>query len=640
MNSRIGRKLLLAIILCIVLTVSIVSVVTVSRSASYINSLMLTMSNSGLNILITGMSSQVDRLENIYEIMDVSGALVEAMGTEREELWSEHKSTEEDFAAILGADGKVYWSTDNFDLADFSASAVGSAGYKGVVLDSKAGLTIQCARPISVDGSDVGAVVIGMHLNESSWIDAIKEESNSEVTIFSGTTRYATTVCNASGERAVGTEMSANVADVVIKGGQSYEGEALILGQNHFVRYEPLKDINGKVVGAYFSGLSSAESDQLKKSMIFISTIVCVIVAGISLAIISSVSVKMIITPIKEVEKLADSMSRGQLNEPDTSCKLSNDELGDFVRKLEKTKHTLNEYITDINQVLSSMARGDFTASPKVEYVGDFSEIKESFYGIQKSLHEIIGNISNSSEAVMNQSMQMEDGSQAVADGTTKQAAAINQLSSSLNNIAEEVKQSADNADEARKISALSADKIKDQSKEIDEMLSAMEEIQEKSDKIQNIMKAINDIASQTNILALNAAIEAARAGEAGKGFAVVAGEVGNLAAKSGESAKQTGELINATIEAVKKGTLIAKNTASTMDEVNELSNRTNNYIVEISRAAADQAEAIAQVKIGIEEISDVVQQNSATAEQTAASCSILSDQSSLLKEQIGKLKV
>lgn len=640
MNSRIGRKLLLAIIICIVLTVSVCSVVTVSRSASHINTLMLNMSNSGLNILINGMTSQVDRLEDIYNVIDSSGVYASEMAPERNALWSEHKGSDEDFAAMCSADGNIYWSTDNFKLADFSPTKVGDSGYKGVVVDSKAGLTIQHAMPIIIAGVPVGAVVIGMHLNENTWLDQIKTQSNSDVTIFSGTTRYATTILNESGERVVGTEMSPNVAEVVINQGQSYVGTAVILGQNYFVHYEPLKDIEGNVVGAYFSGLSSEESDQLKASLILIATIVCIIVAGISLVIISWVSVKMIINPIKEVEKLAESMSKGELHIPDSTYKFSNNELGDFARRLEQTKHSLSEYILDIKQVLASMAKGDFTASPNVEYAGDFSEISDSFIGIQKALKEIIGNISVSSDSVMNQSMQISGGSQAVADGTARQASAINQLSASVNDIADEVQQSANNADEARKISALSEEKIKEQSHDMEEMLSAMEEIKEKSDKIQNIMKAINDIASQTNILAINAAIEAARAGEAGKGFAVVAGEVGNLAAKSGESAKQTGELITATIEAVEKGTVIAKNTASSMEEVNELSNRTNDYIVEISRAAADQAQAISQVKIGIEEISNVIQQNSATAEQTAASSAILSNQSSLLQEQIGKLKV
>ena len=76
------------------------------------------------------------------------------------------------------------------------------------------------------------------------------------------------------------------------------------------------------------------------------------------------------------------------------------------------------------------------------------------------------------------------------------------------------------------------------------------------------------------------------------------------------------------------------------MKEVTRLSNRTNTYIKDISVASEEQAEAISQVKSGIEDISIVVQQNSATAQETAASCSILSEQSSKLEELIGQLKV
>lgn len=638
MNSRIGRKLLLAIIVCIVLTVSVVSAVTVVRSTAHINSLTLMVAKSGLSVLANGISTQEDRMETIYDIMNASGAFAPEADDMREALWEEHKETKGDFAAVLDSSGHAYWKTNNYNLADVSVSRIGTSGYKGIVADSIGGLTIQYAMPFTVNDT-VGVAVIGMNLNENSWLDKTKEETNSELTIFNGTTRYATTVYDEEGNRAVGTSMSDAVASVVIDQGESYEGTAVILGQNHYVNYEPLIDIDGKVVGAYFSGYSSEESDSLKSSLIFTCIIVCVIVAGISLFIIGYVSVRMIVVPIKAAEKLADSMSRGVLNDPDLEYRFAKDELGDFVRKLEKTKHNLHDYVFDINRVLAQMATGDFTASPKVGYIGDFAGIRESFFGIKAALNHIISSINTSSETVMNQSVQIADGSQALAEGTTKQAAAIEELSASLNEIAEKVQQSADNAGEARRMSTLSADKIKDQSSEVEDMLIAMEEIKAKSDQIQNIMQAIDDIAFQTNILALNAAIEAARAGEAGKGFAVVADEVRNLAAKSGESAKQTGDLITATIEAVDKGTVIAQNTAATMKEVNELSDSTNNYIVDISRAADEQADAITQVKIGIEEISTVVQQNSATAQETAASCADLSDQSSMLKEQVEKLR-
>lgn len=640
MNSRIGRKLLISIILCIILTVAIVISVTISRSTAHSDSLMLMHTESGLNILKQRFNDQLDELSDLYDVMEASDVVLPNDVSGAKEIWDSLEHSESDFAAFYDTNGSIFWQTDNYSLASFSVSKVGRTGFSGIVKDSAAGLTMQYVQPITDGGVTVGSAVIGRNLNETNWLDQIKNEISTEVTIFNGKTRYSTTVVDASGKRAVGTDMSAAVASAVIDEGNNYNGTADILGQKHYVCYEPIKDVDNNIVGAFFAGYSSAESDSLKNSMIFTSIIVAVIVAGIALIIISVISVKAILVPIKEAEKLADSMSKGNLSDPDLNFKFGNDELGDFVRKLEFTKKTLNEYITDISRVLSDMASGDFTSEPQVEYIGDFASINTAFYEIERSLRDIIGSIGQSSKDVMMGSSQIAEGSKGLAEGTTKQAAAIQELSASLNEIADKVESSASSAADASKISQQSSEKIKYQNGEIENMLAAMNEIKERSDKIQNIIKAIDDIAFQTNILALNAAVEAARAGEAGKGFAVVADEVRTLAAKSAESAQQTGTLINATIEAVDKGTEIAHTTADIMKEVNELSNRTNTYINEISSAMEEEASSIEQVKTGIEQISTVVQQNSATAEETAASCAELSGQASNLEMQIDKLKV
>ena len=636
MNSRIGRKLVGVIIVGILLTVAIVSTITIWRSASHTDSLMVSQAESGLNILTSEMNTQIDRISDIIDVTTTT--LTTSESIDMDSLWESRKETESDFAAIVDASGNVYWQSDNFKLADFPASASGN-DFEGIVVDSEAGLTIQSMMRFRRNGEYNGAIIVGMYLSESSWLDSLKERTGSEFTIFSGDTRIATTVIN-SGARAVGTQMSENVATTVITGGEAYHGTAKILGQKHYVSYAPMKDLNDSVVGAYFSGKSSEESDSLKVSMIITTIVVAVVVAGLSLSVIGVVAVRLIVKPIQEAEKIANDMSIGVLSSNMDVSRLANDELGDFVKKLQGTETTLSSYINDIKGVLSQMATGDFTAKPSVVYVGDFAEIETSFRKISSSLKEIIGKIAETSRGVLDGSAQISEGSQLLADGTTTQAASVEQLSATLNAITEKVDENAANAAEAGRISSESADKVEFQNSEIQNMLAAMTEIKEESDQIQNIIKAIDDIAFQTNILSLNAAIEAARAGAAGKGFAVVADEVRMLASKSAESAKQTGKLINETITAVNKGTKIAQSTAETMKEVIELSSRTNEYISGISIACEQQAESIKQVKDGIEQISTVVQQNSATAEQSAASCVDLNTQSTHLQEQIARLKV
>ena len=344
------------------------------------------------------------------------------------------------------------------------------------------------------------------------------------------------------------------------------------------------------------------------------------------------------LSPLKKLAADAALIANGDL-----SVRLdynSDDEIGVLCTEFGKCIDAMRTYTDDISNVLTAVSKGDLTVSPSVEYTGDFAKIEESMRLILDELSSIMSEIGSGSMQVLSGSNQMAEGSQSLADGTTRQASAIQQISATIAEVSTQIANTAQNAAEAGSLSKMTQDKVNQQDSEIQSMVQAMNEISSTSQEIEKIIKTIEDIAFQTNILALNAAVEAARAGEAGKGFAVVADEVRNLSGKSDEAAKSTSTLIHAAIEAVNNGSKIALATADSMKDVKDMSSQTAVLIEQIATASSEQNESIKQITSGVEQISQVIQTNSATAEETAASCQELSGQSKLLKDQVSRFRI
>ena len=167
-----------------------------------------------------------------------------------------------------------------------------------------------------------------------------------------------------------------------------------------------------------------------------------------------------------------------------------------------------------------------------------------------------------------------------------------------------------------------------------------MEKITDISKEIANIITAIEDIASQTNLLSLNASIEAARAGEAGRGFAVVADQIGKLAADSAASAVSTRQLIEKTLQEIEKGNESTIKTSEAFEKI--ISDMKDFAIVaRDTRENADgQAEALEQISEGIEQISGVVQNTAASAEESTAISEQLSEEAQHMDKLVRRFKL
>jgi len=294
--------------------------------------------------------------------------------------------------------------------------------------------------------------------------------------------------------------------------------------------------------------------------------------------------------------------------------------------------------IVGVSDVLEAIANGDITLEANV--LSDRDTIGLSLKHTLDNLNSMFGEIRSSTGQVSSGSRQVADGAQSLAQGSTEQAAAIQQLSASIAEIAERIKINADTAEKTARLSKTIKDNAEKGSLQMDEMIVAVGEINEASRNISKIIKTIDDIAFQTNILALNAAVEAARAGQHGKGFAVVAEEVRNLASKSADAAKDTGVMIQNSMEKAALGSRMAGETAASLNEIVTGINESSQLISEIATASEQQSLGIAQINTGIDQVAQVVQQNSATAQESAAASQEMSGQSDVLQQLISQFKL
>ena len=470
-------------------------------------------------------------------------------------------------------------------------------------------------------------------------VDGVKARSGMEVTFFYGDRRIMTSAVDSEGNRIVGSPAGDKIKQVVLTEGKEYFSSAVSIEDTRFYGYYlPVYQTgsNTQPVGMIFVGTDKASKD--KAISVIISNVIVIVVIIMAVCMVVSVIFSSSISgSLKKSIGALQTVAAGDLKiGVDSKLLKKKDEVGDLSRAVKQLQEELTSSLT----VIVDNSKAVMEASGTLENVAvetnvSVRKVEEAVSGITESASvqarisdEASQNFAKMGEKIKQTSREMEDmksGAAEMKEAEEKNAETLGRLLKS--NV------------EVRQL--------------IDEISVQTNQTNESARKIQEVTEIISSIADETSLLSLNAGIEAARAGEHGRGFAVVADQIQKLANQSNDSSMRIADIVRRliedsdktvatmekVIETVSAQSTNMQQTGKMTEEVMEKieSSMASLSVMEDSVAYLDRSRK--EVIHTVNELSDIAKQNAATTRDVCNIVNNVSESFEQMKKSTQGLK-